>query len=164
MWYRRIIKERTTLFGNSKTTISRGGGAAPGEIAGSILGYKHTEETLAKLRARRHSEETRKKMSDAKIGLQAGENNPFFGKNHSDETKQKMSEARKGCLRAEGSGRPSQKVEVFDLTTDIKTTYDSISDAARALGVRKSGISMYLNRNTDNPFKGRYILKKINNL
>ena len=75
-----------------------------------------------------------------------------------------MSEARKGCLRAEGSGRPSQKVEVFDLTKDIKTTYDSISDAARALGVRKSGISMYLNRNTDNPFKGRYILKKIHNL
>jgi len=47
---------------------------------------------------------------------------------------------------------------------DIKTTYDSISDAARALGVRKSGISMYLDRDTDNPFKGRYILKKIHNL
>jgi len=37
-------------------------------------------------------------MSDAKIGLQAGENNPFFGKYHSDETKQKMSEVRKGIL------------------------------------------------------------------
>lgn len=72
----------------------------------------------------------------------------------------KMSEARKGRLRTEGSGRPSQKVEVFDLTTDIKTTYDSISDAARALGEKKSGISMYLKRNTDKPFKGRYILKK----
>ena len=45
-----------------------------------------------------HSDETRKKMSDAKIGLQAGENNPFFGKYHSDETKQKMSEVRKGIL------------------------------------------------------------------
>ena len=73
----------------------------------------------------------------------------------------KMSEARKGCLKTEGSGRPSQKVEVFDLTTDIKTTYDSISDAAIALGVIKSGISMYLKRNTDKSFKGRYIIKKI---
>ena len=82
-----------------------------------------------------HSDETRKKMSDAKIGLQAGENHPFFGKNHSDETKGKMSEVRKGRPRTEGSGRPSQKVEVFDLTTGIKTTYDSISDAAIALGV-----------------------------
>ena len=90
--------------------------------------------------------------------------NSFYGKIHNEETLKKMSEARKGRLRTEGSGRPSQKVEVFDLTTDIKTTYDSISDAARALGVIKSGISMYLNRNTDKPFKGRYIIKKINNL
>ena len=72
-----------------------------------------------------------------------------------------MSEARKGRPRTEGSGKPSQKIEVFDLTTDIKTTYDSISDAARALGEKKSGISMYLNRNTDKPFKGRYIINKI---
>ena len=136
------------------------------------------------------------KTCGARVAKKGNKN--WLGKTHSDEAKQKMSEARKGCLRAEGSGRPSQKVEVFDLTKDIKTTYDSISDAARALGVRKSGISsharfvniyrssharfvwvaltghalktiylnktMYLNRNTDNPFKGRYILKKIHNL
>jgi len=52
--------------------------------------------------------------------------NYFEGKIHTEETLQKMSEARKGRRRTEGSGRPGQKVEVFDLTTDIKTTNDSM--------------------------------------
>jgi group I intron endonuclease len=122
--------------------------------------YNISLTARAPMTGRNHSEETKLLMSLKKVG----EGNSFYGKNHNEETLKKMSEARKGRLRTEGSGRASQKVEVFDLTTDIKTTYDSISDAAIALGVIKSGISMYLNRNTDKPFKGRYILKKINNL
>jgi len=51
--------------------------------AGSWLGYKH-------------SDESRKKMSDVKIGLQAGDKNPFFGKNHSAETRKRLSEANLG--------------------------------------------------------------------
>jgi hypothetical protein len=38
------------------------------KIAGSSLGYKHSENTLAKLRGRKLSEEIRAKMSTAKIG------------------------------------------------------------------------------------------------
>jgi group I intron endonuclease len=62
------------------------------EIAGSILGYKHTEETLAKLRARRHSEETKAKMSTDR----KGENHPLFGRSHSEDTKDKISKALSG--------------------------------------------------------------------
>lgn len=47
------------------------------EIAGSILGYKHTEETLAKLRACRHSEESKIKISEARKGRFSGKANPM---------------------------------------------------------------------------------------
>ena len=40
----------------------------------------------------KHTEETRRKMSEAKNGKK----NPFYGKYHSEETKRKMSEAQKG--------------------------------------------------------------------
>jgi group I intron endonuclease len=49
------------------------------EKAGSSLGKKHSEETKIK-------------MSDA----QKGEKNPMFGKNHSDESKQIISDTHKG--------------------------------------------------------------------
>ena len=61
---------------------------------------------------RNHSELTKIKIRDA----QTGEANSFYGKIHNEETLKKMGEDRKGCPRPEGSGRPSQKIEVFDLT------------------------------------------------
>jgi group I intron endonuclease len=51
--------------------------------AGSTLGVKH-------------SEETKKLMSEAKKGKYVGNKNPNFGKQHTEAAKQKMSEARKG--------------------------------------------------------------------
>lgn len=50
------------------------------------------EETRKKLRERHPSEETRKKMSDAR----KGEKNPMYGKHLSDETKRKIGEKSKG--------------------------------------------------------------------
>ncbi len=41
---------------------------------------------------RKHTEEIRKKMSEARKGKYVGENNPFYGKTHSDESKIKISE------------------------------------------------------------------------
>ncbi len=99
-------------------------------------------------------------MSDVKIGLQAGEKNPFFGKNHSDVTRKKMSDDRLGRARPEGSGRPCRSIEVFDNKNNQATIYDSISAAARALGIGKSIISKYLSRNIQKPYKGQYIFKK----
>ena len=78
------------------------------------------------------SEATRAKMSESK----KGENNPMFGKNQSS------------C----------QKIEVTDLQTGISTSYNSMSEAARALNFPLSGISMYFIRNQKKPYKGRYVL------
>ena len=45
---------------------------------------------------KKHSEETRKKMSEAHKGKCVGKNHPMYGKHHTEETRQKMSEAKKG--------------------------------------------------------------------
>ena len=75
-------------------------------------GKKHSAETRRKLsetlKGHTVSEETRRKMSEAKKGKHRteetrrkiseslkGENNPFFGQHHSEESRKKMSEARK---------------------------------------------------------------------
>jgi len=69
-----------------------------------------------------------------------------------------------GCQpKTEGSGSPSQAIEVTDIKNDTTTSYDSISAAARALNIRKSNIDMYFLNNKKKPYKGRYTLKKIIN-
>ena len=68
---------------------------------------KHSEETRKKLseahKGEKHhmygkhpSEETRKKISESNKGKHTGENNPMFGKHPSEETRKKLSEAHKG--------------------------------------------------------------------
>lgn len=44
----------------------------------------------------KYSPEFRKKLSEAHIGIQAGENHPMYGKHHSDETKEKLRQANLG--------------------------------------------------------------------
>lgn len=59
------------------------------------------------------SDETRRKMSEARKGRFKGENNPNFGKKgkkRSDETKQKISEANKGMPKPSGPKGMSWKL------------------------------------------------------
>ena len=63
--------------------------------------YKRTEKTRKKMSEARIgitlSEESKKKMSESKTG----EKNPMFGKHHSEETRKKMSEAKIGITLSE---------------------------------------------------------------
>jgi very-short-patch-repair endonuclease len=57
-----------------------------------------------------HSEESLRKMSEAKKGKMVGEKNPFYGKIHSEETRKKISEARKGRpspMKGKKTGKPA---------------------------------------------------------
>jgi len=66
-------------------------------------GKKHTKETRKKISevqiGRKASEETRKKMSE----MRKGENNAFYGKTHSDETRAKISAAGIGRVDSEAT-------------------------------------------------------------
>jgi len=58
--------------------------------------------------------------------------------------------------------KTSMKVEATNVDTKEVTIYSSISAAARALGYRQPGISLYLKENRTAPFKGKYMIKLVN--
>ena|SRR5947209_7562755 len=139
--------------------------------AGSSLGFKHTEETLAKISAankgekhpmygKTHTEETLAKITAFRKG-----------KKHSEETLVKMAAAKKdeknpmfGKVRPVGSGRPSQRIEILNLLTNERTEYESISAAALALNIKKTIISTYFRNSQKKPLKKIFIFKKIENV
>jgi len=113
------------------------------KIAGSRLGSGHTEETRAKMSilrtGKKHSEETKAKMSSAR----SKEKNPMFR-----------------IPRPEGAGKPNQSVLIIDLEKNIETKYDSIKEAALAIGINPAIISVYFRNNQQKPYKKRYIFKR----
>jgi len=68
---------------------------------------------------------------------------------------------KKGQPKIEGSGTPSQQIEVTDITNNITTSYDSIRSAARTLNIHFKIISKYIIRNQQKPYKGQYTFKKL---
>jgi hypothetical protein len=94
---------------------------------------------------------------------------PMYGRKHSDENKTIMSDAqkknqhsfKKGQPRPEGSGSPSQAIEVTDITNNTKISFISMREAAIALNINKSVFSKYFKRNQNKPYKGRYTFKKV---
>jgi group I intron endonuclease len=129
-----------------------------------MYGRNHSEETIKKisdaLKGSKRSDETRKKMSDAhkKIDhsgrFQPGEINPMFGRNHSDESRSKISANHNG-------GKPSQKISVLDTKTNETKTYDSISEAARALNIKQASISQYFSNNRKKPYNKLFLFIKV---
>ena len=122
--------------------------------------YNIEKEPGAPFSGRKHYDETKIILSDAKKGI-TRENNQMYGKNHSEETKKIMSDAKKGQQRLKRAGRPSQQIEVTDIKNNITTSYDSIGEAARALNLTNFNIIRnYILRNQQKPYKGRYTFTK----
>ena len=99
--------------------------------------YKRTEETRKKMSeakigekhpmfGKHHSEETRNRMSESKTG----EKNPNFGKHHSEETRNKMSES-----------KPKKPVLQYSKTGEFIAEYPSIMEASRQTGCSAPHIS-----------------------
>jgi hypothetical protein len=108
------------------------------KIAGSMLGFRQSEESRAKMSAAA-------KKIDHPGRFKTGENNPMFGK-----------------ARSAGAGKPSQAIEVTDISKgNTKTTFGSIHEAAAALNLSIQAISQYFIRNQIKPIKGRYVIRKI---
>jgi group I intron endonuclease len=109
---------------------SNGYNACP--AAGSPFGYKHSDETKAKVSAaskrRRHTDETKKKMSEIQKG-----------KVISAETRRKISESKKGVTPNRVYGK---KVIQFDKVTNKQIAeFKSVTKASKEIGVHLSSIA-----------------------
>ena len=130
------------------------------KMAGSCYGHRHTEETLAKFRARKLSEETKAKISAAKLGCKL-----------SEETRTKMSAAKQGSklsreirskLIAFQSTRLKHpkvgfQVKVVDTQVGETSIYDSIRSAAKKLGTNHNTIRNYIK--SQKLYQGRYLIE-----
>lgn len=117
-----------------------------------------------------HSSETKVKMSQAWTLERKAKHLERLNRLNSSKEQQehlkRLKLSRKGCSKPEGSGIPSVHLEVVDTKTQEKFVYTSITEAARAIGFTKQGISTAFKRKKEGDFvyvkKKRYILKKIN--
>ena len=102
--------------------------------------YKRTDETRKKISeaktgeknpmfGKHFSEEHKKKLSEAL----SGEKNPNFGKHHSEEAKRKISEAQTG-----NHNRPQKSVLQFSKNGEFIAEYQSIIEAERQTGCHQS--------------------------
>jgi len=139
--------------------------------AGSRLGSIHTIEARAKMTGRKLSEETRTQMSKTKLGLQAGEKHPMFGKLHSKDTLAKMSKSKIGeknpMFNKKHSDEIKQKIrktknisiEVLNIKTGEIKIYSSGKEASTSLCCSPSTIVKYTKNGK--VFNGIYKLRKI---
>lgn len=89
-----------------------------------------------------NNELTKKHNSEAQKGLQAGENNPMYGKHHNEEAKSKISKANKGRKRSEEHKKrvkeaSSKKV----ICIETGQIFDSMTEAGEVLNVSRCNIS-----------------------
>lgn len=154
------------------------------KVAGSSLGYRHTEEYKELFSGEKHpffgkthtestknqiresmlgstrSEEVKKKISDSlKSKDLSGTNNPFFGKTHTDETLKKMSEANSGTKHYNWN-KPAHNVKsvsLYDLEDNLIKNFKSKSELADYLGITRRTVSNYLK--SGKVFKDKWVFK-----
>lgn len=103
------------------------------KIAGSLRGFKHSEETIRQMKSRIRTEEQKAKHLEQLKRLHSSAE-------HKEHLK-RLNLSQKGTPRPEGAGVPSVAIEVFDTNNNETTVYVSISEAARAIGVAQASIS-----------------------
>lgn len=120
------------------------------KTAGSLLGHKHSPETIAKISG-----------ENSHMYGKIGPLNPFFGKFHSDEIKALIGQARKGkILSAEIKTKISitkgTTIFVHDLEDSLVDTFHSARRAAEYFNCGKDTIHRYVK--SKKIFKNNYIL------
>lgn len=145
------------------------------KIAGSSLGYKHSEKTIAKLKAYVFSPEHKSKLwtpehranhlealkilnSSEEHKKRASERMKILNLNQREKTIERLLELN----RLKG-----HRVEVLDTLTNETSVYSSIREAARSMGVDPSSIQKVLKplqqEEVSRLIRKRYTVKKIAN-
>lgn len=126
------------------------------KVAGSPLGHKRSlivrERVRLAAQNRILSEETKKALSEFRSSRR-GELNSFYGKTHTIETKAILKEIMLSRIKYLG---PKVSVTVIDTLNNTQITYDTIKEAAKALGVKGGTLSSRKKRNSKNLFQNRY--------
>ena len=135
------------------------------QVAGSLFGYKHTPESLEKMReiALNRSDNTKAKLREAALGktykhteeTKIKLRDAILGKKHSDETKAKLSIIQSNRIKDPVAGF---KLEVKDMQTGQIFYYDSIRTAGKELNSNHNSIRY--NLDNGNLFRGRYLITK----
>lgn len=124
------------------------------KVAGSPLGYKHTEEALAKMKNRKLSQEHKEQVLIRILSEshKAKVNEANLGRKNSEESLAKM---RNRVITDEVRAKLSQnitnynlskahKVEVINVKENTKTEYESIRKAAASLNTSHVTLSAYI--------------------
>nr|YP_009750538.1 GIY-YIG endonuclease [Tolypocladium cylindrosporum]QIJ60543.1 GIY-YIG endonuclease [Tolypocladium cylindrosporum] len=127
--------------------------------AGSTKGYKHSIESIEKMRilatGRKHTDKVKDLMSKNRQGI----NNAFYNKKHTDDTIEKFKIIASNRTYVPVKGL---EVEITDIETKITSTHSSIREAAKYLN---SDIKTLLRREAaqkdkciNKPYRNRYII------
>jgi group I intron endonuclease len=134
-------------------------------IAGSSLGYKHSEQTRLKIssgnKGNTHTVETKTLMSEVK----AGENNPMYGKAHNEESLALIKASRIGRTHSEETRNKIGKslgtqVMVKDIETETISVYDSKRKAAQELKTSLDTVRKYII--SKKVYKDKYLIEEFN--
>lgn len=96
---------------------------------------------------KKHTDDTKEKISNA-AKLRTGDKNPFYGKRHSDDAKRKIAEARYGVDNTPKEAREKmyKRVNQYSMDGVYIQTYDSLGEAAIAVGTTRQNISMVIRK------------------
>ena len=137
------------------------------KTAGSSLGFKHSAETIAKLKGRKHSEEAIAKMREKALTPERLEQlkrlnaDLEFRAKNLEQLKRLHANPEYQAKRLEQLNRIHSQMSIQILVLDTKTnetsSYPSISETARAIGVAQSSISGAFKRK---PGESTVLIKK----
>jgi len=112
-------------------------------------GIKFSEEHKKKLsesqKKKKLTEEHKKNISNAI----KGENHPWFGKKHSEKTKKKLSELKTGTSNAKHSEWMSKNNPTSQPVSIEGFIYNTIKEAAEHIGLKRSSVKFRLNSDSD---------------
>jgi len=135
------------------------------KVAGSLFGYKHTQESLAKMKeiALNRSDETKAKLREAALGktykhteeTKIKLRDAILGKKHTNETLEKLSFIQSNRIKHPVAGF---KLKVADIQTGDTFLYYSLRIAAKELNSNHVTLSNYVKNGKI--FRDRYQLTK----
>lgn len=112
---------------------------------------------IASFAGKHHTEETKKLLSEKTKSLNfKGENHPMYGKKHTKESIEKMRLAHKGQQghpHTEESKRKISEARMKKVQGPDGTIYNSVNEAAKAIGVGRDVMSRYINHRPEKGFK-----------